>query len=167
MSPSWRSCCTVRIGHVRPLSTLRLLWQTRCGCIDHWCHSVPILPRMQRVMLPVQALHSLAEITILAGGLQGHSGFFRFCLFLRLSVVYVPLCAAQIRVQHFRWQHVAHELWVGMVSWGRVATTSHQRQKANAATPHPKDVRGRSDGDCQRSAKSGRRTQTLWTNIHL
>lgn len=73
----------------------------------------PELPRMQRVTLPVQALHSLAEIRILTGGLQAHSGFFRFCLFLRLSVVYVPLCAAQFRVQRFRWQHVAHELWDG------------------------------------------------------
>lgn len=127
----------------------------------------PELPRMQRVTLPVQALHSLAEIRILTGGLQAHSGFFRFCLFLRLSVVDVPLCAAQFRVQRFRWQHVAHELWDGMMSWGRVATTSHQRQKTNADTPHPKNVRRGSDGDCQRSAKSGRRTQTLWTNIHL
>lgn len=41
MSSSWRSCCSFQFGHVRPLSTLRLLWQTRCGCIDHWCHSVP------------------------------------------------------------------------------------------------------------------------------
>lgn len=73
----------------------------------------PELPRMQRVTLPVQALHSLAEIRILTGGLQAHSGFFRFCLFLRLSVVDVPLCAAQFRVQRFRWQHVAHELWDG------------------------------------------------------
>lgn len=55
----------------------------------------PELPRMQRVTLPVQALHSLAAIRILTGGLQAHSGFFRFCLFLRLSVVDVPLCAAQ------------------------------------------------------------------------
>lgn len=119
----------------------------------------PELPRMQRVTLPVQALHSLAEIRILTGGLQAHSGFFRFCLFLRLSVVYVPLCAAQCNA--FAGNTLHTNSVVVMTSWGRVATTSHQRQKTNADTPHPRDVRRGSDGDCQRSAKSGRRTQTL------
>lgn len=90
LSSSWRSCCSFQIGHVRPLSTLRLLWQTRCGCSDHWCHSVPLLPRMQRVALLVQALHSLAEIWILAGGLcqRTVASFGSVCFFDCLSFMY-------------------------------------------------------------------------------
>lgn len=33
----------------RPMSSLRLVRQTRCGCIDHWHHCVPCGPRLQSV----------------------------------------------------------------------------------------------------------------------
>lgn len=85
----------------------------------------PLVPQRPRVAAHATRLVASASVAPTRRNkdlgwrsLPAHSGFFRFCLFLRLSVAYVPLCAAQIRVQRFRWQHVAHELWDGMASWG-------------------------------------------------
>lgn len=150
-----------------------------CPPALHVASSVANAMRLQRPLVPQRprvAAHATRHVASASvaltrrnkdlgwRSLQAHSGFFRFCLFLRLMYH-----CAQHRLECNAFAGNTLHTNSGLV-WrvgGRMATTSHQRQKTNAATPHPKDVRGGSDGDCQRSAKSGRRTQTLWTNIHL
>lgn len=102
-----------------------------CPPALHVASSVADAMRLQRPLVPQRPLvaaHATRHVASASvaltrrnkdlgwRSLPAHSGFFRFCLFLRLLIAYVPLCAAQIRVQRFRWQHVAHELWDGMAS---------------------------------------------------